>query len=108
MMKNDHKVKESGLKPIEKELREAAQAASGELEMDQLFSPDFMSGNTEYATFSDFLSAGGYENRTREEFDALPPDDEFEKHIQVHTDFDSWEEMQHSATALFNRKKGIL
>ena len=108
MMKNDTKVKESGLTSIEKEMREAAKAASGELELDQLFPPNFMSGNTEYATFSDFMTAGGYDAKTQEEFDALPPDDEFEKHIQVHTDFDSWEEMQHSATALFNRKKGIL
>lgn len=107
-MKNNFKASETGLRPIEKEMREAAQAARGELELDQLFSPDFMSGNTEYATFSDFMTAGGYDAKTQEEFDALPPDDEFEKHVQVHTDFDSWEEMQHSATALFSRNKGIL
>lgn len=98
------KINASSLKNIEKEMIDISIIDSGEIDYDDLFTSRFMSSNTQFSSFSDFLKFGGYDISTKEEFDALP-EDEFGEHIRSTTSFESWEDMQNSAANFYSSKR---
>jgi len=89
----------TGLDELESELNKLGQKAeslSGEVGFDVLFNPQFMREHTDFATFEDLLSSGGWDVKNTTDFEAIP-EDEFNSHISKHTKFSNWEEMKKEA-----------
>lgn len=102
-------VKIEGLDKLQNRLKQMEKAAK-EPEKEEavslpvLFSPAFMSQHTRFNSFEDFLSGGGFEVNSQEDFEAIP-DDAMDKHVAQTTKFGSWEEMLSTATENYVAKK---
>lgn len=59
----------------------------------ELLHPDFMAGNTDFATYEEMFEQSGFKVQNAEDFAAIP-DDEWDEFIQARTKFESWAEMQ--------------
>ncbi len=64
---------------------------------DELFDASFMSAHSNFTSFDEFLSAGGYHPSTSTELEATLGT-EFNEFINRMTDFPSWEEMFREAS----------
>lgn len=70
----------------------------------ELFNSDFMIEYTEYATFEELLTAGGFIVNSTEDFLAIP-DEDFNKHIRSCTKFTSWNDMMTKASEIYVLKQ---
>lgn len=84
---------EQKLESIQKKIDELK---SKEILFSDLFDNSFMTRHSNYSSFNAMLEAGGFKVSSREDLAAIP-DHKLDAHISKTTDFDSWEDMQHSA-----------
>lgn len=98
-----------GLDKLQDELKSMQQAAEqmekGEdVSFNVLFNEKFMNTHTNFKTFDELLSAGGFVVNSQDDFEAIP-DKELDKHISKTTQFDSWQEMLDTAGTQYAAKK---
>lgn len=99
----------SGFDKLEKKLKKMEQSAKeldGEHEVafSDLFTKSFMNKYTNFSTFDDFLTAGGFDVNSKEDFEAIP-DDDMDNHVSDTTKFSSWQEMLNEAAEEYTLKK---
>lgn len=103
------KIEFEGLDELQNNLKQMEKAAK-ELEKGEnvpfsvLFSSTFMNKNTQFNSFEEFLSAGGFEVNSQEDFEAIP-DDDMDTHVAKTTKFNSWDEMLSTAGEEYIVKK---
>lgn len=88
-----------GLDELEGELEELVdrlERTGGELPMSKLFTPDFMQSYTEFDTLRTFMDASPWAIDSAEDFEAIPAA-EFDRYVDDHTDFASWDAMLRAA-----------
>lgn len=96
------------LEKLEERFDQMARAAE-ELEspravpFDELFDASFMSAHSDFSSFDEFLSAGGYHPSTSAELDAILGKS-FDEFISRVTDFPGWEEMFQEASVRYYAK----
>ncbi|NBJ90978.1 hypothetical protein [Acutalibacter sp. 1XD8-36] len=67
--------------------------------------PDkFFQENTPYASFDDFLAAGGFYPETKEDIEAIPQPD-IDAHVAATTKFNNWHELMELALKQFLSEK---
>lgn len=96
-------VKVSGFDKLEKELKRMERNAkelskTTEVPFDELFTDSFMHKHTPYSSIDEFLTAGGFNAQTSEEFEKIP-DEELNQFVSKVTSFSTWEEMLDEATS---------
>jgi len=102
-------IKIDGLDKLQNRLKQMEEAAK-ELEKGEsvpfsvLFSSVFMGQYTQFNSFEDFLSAGGFEVNSQEDFEAIP-DEAMDTHVAKTTKFGSWDEMLSTAGKEYVEKK---
>lgn len=94
-----------GLDELQRELRRMQQNArkldgKHEVSFDKLFTRSFMRKHTNYASLDALLEAGGFQAKTKKEFESIP-EKELDSHIAKCTKFRSWEEMLGEATEAY-------
>lgn len=82
----------SNFDKVAKAIEKKAKQASGPVSFAELFNSSFMAKYTDFKTFEELLSFGGYVVNSKEDFEAIP-DVEFDKLISKKTKFTSWKEM---------------
>lgn len=89
-----------------KRLQDNAQALTGshDVRSSELFTPAFMRRFTKVASFDALLEASGFTVESQADFEAIP-DAEWEKVIQAHTSFSSWQQMQEKAGEEYAARK---
>lgn len=98
-----------GLDKLQKQLKQMEKGAK-ELEktkhipFEELFTKSFMAKYTDFSSFDDLLTSGGFEVNSQDDFLAIP-DDVFDNHISSVTRFNNWESMLNKATDLYVSKK---
>jgi hypothetical protein len=87
-------------------LESNAEGLSGQhdIRSSEFFSPAFMRQHTKVASFDALLEASGFKVESQADFEAIP-DAEWEKVIQSHTSFSSWQEMQEKAGVEYAERK---
>ena len=70
---------------------------NSEVDLNALFSREFMMAHIRVTTFEDFLKVGNFNVKSKADFEAIP-DDVFDEYVLTHTDFSSWDEMLETAT----------
>ncbi len=88
------------LKDFEKALKKKSNDVSGIVSYDVLFNEPFMKKYTDFSSFEELLSAGGFIVNSEDDFKNIP-DDQFDQHISKTTKFDSWEDMQSTAATVY-------
>lgn len=80
------------------ELQERTRNLDGknEIPMGELFRPDFMRSYTEFESIEEFFDESPWELNSQEDFKEIP-EDEFDKYVDEHTGFNSWEVMLKTA-----------
>lgn len=73
----------------------------------ELFHDGFMREHTRFSSFQEMLDQSGFKVETDEDLEAIP-DDVWELHVQTHTNFPSWDEMQGVAAEEWTMKKAGL
>ena len=76
---------------------------SKEISFSELFNGPFMKMHSNFASFDEFLEAGGFKVDSKEDFAAISAE-KFDRHITKATDFDNWEEMRHRAIEHYIKK----
>lgn len=103
------KIKVKGFGKLKKEIKKMA-SESKTLEKGQdvtfeaLFTPAFMRSYTNFDSFDELLTAGGFVVESQEDFEAIP-DDKLDVHVRETTKFSSWLEMQDTAANEYVIKK---
>ncbi|KQL17682.1 hypothetical protein [Cytobacillus solani] len=103
------KFKVKGLDKLQKQLKNMESAAK-ELEkttsisFDELFITSFMSKNTKFDSFDEFLNAGNFKVESQDDFEAIPEDD-MDQHVMKNTNFKDWQTMLETATQEYIQKK---
>ncbi|WDU84236.1 hypothetical protein [Caloramator sp. Dgby_cultured_2] len=90
------------LKKIEDNLKEFEKTNT--VSFNELFNSQFMNKYTNFSSFEEFLSYGGFIVNSQEDFEAIP-DDKMNELVQKTTIFSSWEEMLSKATETYLAKK---
>ncbi len=82
------------------------EALSGrhDIRSSEFFPPAFMRQYTKVASFDALLEASGFKVESQADFEAIP-DAEWEKVVQAHTSFSSWQEMLEKAGVEYAEKK---
>lgn len=94
-----------GLDDLQEQLEEMADLG-GEVPMVEIFTPEFMMMYTDFGSFEAFLEASPWTVESQEDFEAIPEDD-FDKYVDEHTEFPSWEVMfETGGDRYFERKFG--
>ncbi|KRQ86017.1 hypothetical protein ABG79_02149 [Caloramator mitchellensis] len=90
------------LKKIEDNLKELEK--NNTVSFDELFNSQFMSRYTNFSSFEELLSYGGFEVNSQEDFEAIP-DNKMDEVVRKTTTFSSWEEMLSKAAETYIAKK---
>ncbi|MGN8217265.1 hypothetical protein ACTG0T_02780 [Halococcus morrhuae DSM 1307] len=79
-------------------LAENADSIDGEntVSFDELFTPEFMQTYTEYDSIESFFGQSRWTVETQDDFKHIPEDD-FDRYVDDHTGFNSWEAMLSAA-----------
>nr|WP_241430348.1 hypothetical protein [Halococcus salifodinae] len=80
------------------QLGENAASVDGEntVSFDELFTSDFMRTHTEYDSIETFFERSPWTVETQDDFEHIP-EDEFDRYIDDHTGFNSWDAMLSAA-----------
>jgi hypothetical protein len=102
-------VKIKGFDKLQKQLKSMEKSAKDlestkEVSFGVLFNSSFMRTYTNFESFDELLTAGGFVVNNQDDFKAIP-DDEFDSHVRNTTKFDSWQQMLNTATEKFVVKK---
>ncbi len=102
-------IKFTGLDEFEERLKQMKDTAKEfnhgkKVSFSDLFPTVFMSRYTQFRSFEEFLTAGGFEVNTQEDFDAIP-NDVMDSHVAKTTKFRTWEEMASTAATEHVAKK---
>lgn len=81
-----------GFDKLEKNVSEL----SGNVSLDDLMNPSFISNCSQYSNFEELIEASGFKVESEEDFAAIP-DQEWEQFIQKNTFYEGWIEMQQAA-----------
>lgn len=98
-----------GLDKLEKRLKEMEKGARELADKEQipfsdLFTDSFMAKYTNFSTFEELLSEGGFTVNSQSDFESIP-EDELDIHISKTTAFSSWKDMLEKATTDYCSKK---
>lgn len=63
-----------------------------EIPMDELFTDGFMASNTDFGSISEFFEESPWTIESEEDFHNID-EDEFDRYVDEHTGFSSWEAM---------------
>lgn len=89
-----------GLKELKKKMKDMERKINKVIEKEwtfsELFTPEFMSKHTKYASIEDFLKNSPANIVTQEEFDKRDKE-KFDAFIKENTDFNNWEEFKQAA-----------
>jgi len=85
---------------LEKALNKSVEKINGPVSFTTLFNESFMKKYTNFSSFDELLSAGGYVVNSEEDFKAIP-DDEFDNHVSKTTKFASWSDMSNEAGKIY-------
>jgi len=102
-------MKIKGFDKLQKELKQLqknAKKLSGthSVPLTDLFTASFMRKYTQFDSFEDFLSSGGFEVNSQEDFEAIP-DEVMNAHVAKTTHFQTWEDMLNKAAEVYFAKK---
>lgn len=89
---------------IEKIGKDAEELNGKKIKMNELFTPEFMNKNTSFSSLNEMFEAGNFNVESWDDFKNIP-EDEIDKHISQNSVFQSWEEMQKTATSQYVAKK---
>jgi hypothetical protein len=67
-----------------------------DIPMEELFTDGFMATNTEFDSISDFFEGSPWTIESEEDFQSID-EDEFDRYVDKHTGFSSWEAMLSAA-----------
>jgi hypothetical protein len=67
-----------------------------DIPMEELFTDGFMATNTEFDSISDFFEESPWTIESEEDFQSID-EDEFDRYVDKHTGFSSWEAMLSAA-----------
>lgn len=81
-----------GLEDELEDVRDRIESADGEVPADELLTAEFMREYTDFDTFGEFLDASKWRIETQADFERIP-EAEFDRYVDEHTGFDSWETM---------------
>lgn len=73
---------------------------------DEVFHEGFMSARTRFSSFKEMLDKSGC-TVAQDGGSQLLPEDVWELHVQTHTDFSSWKEMQAAGAKAWLAKKAM-
>lgn len=99
----------TGLKEIERKLDDLSRRAkeidgTNDVPIDELLSVSFLSLCSKFSSAQEMFEASGYKIETQEDFNVIP-DKEWDEFIKNNTEYTSWEEMLHAASAVWIKKK---
>lgn len=88
------------------DLKRKAEALDGEHEIpfSELFSSEFMTRYTDFASLDEMFQASGFVIESQDDFKAVP-DDEWENFIKTRTQFSSWKDMRVTALKEWTARK---
>jgi hypothetical protein len=94
------------LEHFQKNLEKASKELDGkhQVSFDNIFTNSFMRKYTSVSNFDEFLTAGGFEVNSEEDFEAIP-DDDMDNYVRKSTEFSSWQEMLNTAGEEYALKK---
>lgn len=94
------------LDQFQKNLEKASKELDGEHQVpfDDIFTNSFMRKYTSVSDFDEFLTTGGFEVNSEEDFEAIP-DADMDNHVKKSTKFSSWQEMLSTAGQEYALKK---
>lgn len=88
-----------GLEELKRNLNELGNEVENlpkKLKLKDLFTTDFITKNTKFASLDDMFNSSGFVIESQEDFDKIPYD-EWNNFIKNHTNFSSWEEILQTA-----------
>lgn len=94
--------KNSGLEKLTEKINKIQKEQA--VSLSKLMNDSFITDNTNYTSFTDLLSASGYNVETSDDFLAIP-DKEWDCHVRACTNFSSWNEMQQVAANEYIRQQ---
>jgi hypothetical protein len=77
-------------------LQRRAQSASGPVQFDDLFPPEFMRRYTDFKSIQEMFDSSGVKIESQQDFDGMPADT-WDGLVSKRTRFKSWDEMQAKA-----------
>lgn len=98
--------KNISLEQFQKNLKKASRELDGkhQVSFDNMFTKSFMCKHTPVSNFDEFLTAGGFEVNSQEDFEAIP-DADMDNYVIKSTKFSSWQEMLDTAAQEYALKK---
>ena len=80
------------------ELQENAESVDGENEVsvEELFTEGFMTTHTDCKSFEQFIEQSPWTVKSQQDFEEIP-EDKFDKYVDSHTGFSTWEAMMSAA-----------
>lgn len=89
-----------------KKLAKNAEAMSGtsQIKLKDFMTPKFISNCSNFNDIEHLFDESGFAVESKEDFEAIP-DDKWNEFIVENTSFDSWEEMQKEAMAIYVKEQ---
>jgi hypothetical protein len=75
-----------------------------EVSFKELFTQEFIKGNTNFENLDDMFKKSGFEINSQEDFKKIP-NEQWDSFISSNTKFKNWEEMLDAAVNVWTRKK---
>lgn len=86
-------------------LADDAKALDGSMvPINEIFSDEFMQACSKFSSFEEFLTAGGFQARSAEEFESIPLET-LSAHTKATTHYNDWPEMKDSAVGEYAKQK---
>lgn len=89
---------------IQKKLQKAADEVSGNHDINEIFTPEFMRNNTEFNDIAEFFEKSPFDVKNQEDLSQLP-EEELSEFVGNRTDYTSWDEFKAEAGKAFALKK---
>lgn len=85
----------TGLEEMQEKLTKL-QSIGDRVSFSDMFPPQFISNHSRFGTIEELIDGSGFKVESKEDFEAIS-DTDWEEFITQNTDFESWEDMQHTA-----------
>lgn len=102
-------VKITGLDQLQAKLQRMAQAAQAvdgpqEVQLGELFPPEFIRACSRFGSVGEFLTATGFRIQSADDLKAIP-DEQWDSFVRANTSYGSWKEMVGAAKANWAKKR---
>lgn len=102
-------IKVTGLKEFQKSLNDLSKSVKDlskekTAPMEDILTNSFMSKNTPYADFNEFIKASGFQVKSQKDFDSID-EKELNSFVAANTKFSSFQEMINSAGQKYFKKR---